>query len=188
MEQAHPLPITYRDLRRYPDDGKRRELIDGEVIVSPSPAVDHQTVVIRLAVALHAFVTTNDLGFVFPAPIDVYFTPRDVVQPDLVYVSYANRAIVRRLNVHGAPDLCIEVISPGSRRRDTVRKRALYARFGVPEYWIVDPAGKTIDMLCLPDAPVPLRKPADYAVGPASRVLPDLVVDHDALFAPAFPP
>ena len=132
------------------DDDVRAELIDGELYVTPSPETDHQRVVLRLARCLADHVETHDLGEVFAAPLDVHLPTGDVVQPDVFFVAAARSDICRRW-VHGAPDLVIEVLSPTHAERDRAVKRALYARSGVPEYWIVDPEERSIEVLRLGD-------------------------------------
>jgi len=136
--------LTYDDLLLLPEDGKRHELIDGEHFVSPSPNVRHQRVLARLSVLLYGFVGEHALGEIFFAPLDILFSPHDVVEPDIIFVSTARSAIVEKANLRGVPDLLVEVLSPSSHRHDEVRKRALYDRAGVDEYWIVDPEAETV--------------------------------------------
>jgi Uma2 family endonuclease len=136
--------LTYDDLLLLPDDGKRHELIDGEHFVRSAPGVPHQRVLARLAFQLYGFVDEHQLGEVFFAPLDVLFSRHDVVEPDLIFVSTARGAIVETANLQGAPDLLVEVLSPGSHRHDEVRKRNLYERAGIDEYWIVDPEAETV--------------------------------------------
>jgi Uma2 family endonuclease len=131
--------LTYDDLSGLPqDDGLRRELIDGELYVTPSPVRRHQRVVLRIAAALLAYVDEHG-GEVLPAPADVVFSPSTVVEPDVVYVA-ADR--VERLTderfVDIPPDLVVEVSSPSTRRLDLIKKRGLYERERVAEYWFVD--------------------------------------------------
>jgi len=143
-EKVSPEPtpsakFTYEDLLHFPDDGKRHEIINGEHYVTPSPHTKHQVIVGNLHMALGSYLKTRPIGAVFFAPCDVVFTNFDVVEPDLLYISRARREVLTEKHVRGAPDLVVEVLSPGTRRTDEVTKRDLYERCGVLEYWVVDP-------------------------------------------------
>ncbi len=136
--------FTYADLAAFPDDGLRREIIDGELIVSPSPRTRHQRIVARLFLVLGNHVEASGGGEVFFAPLDVVFSDRNVVEPDLLFVPDDRSEILTELNVQGSPALVVEVLSDP--RIDRVRKRDLYARFGVPEYWVVDPDADRVEV------------------------------------------
>jgi Uma2 family endonuclease len=129
--------LTYDDLLSFPDDGLRRELIGGELFVTPSPSFRHQGVVTELVIALGLYGREQG-GKVRPAPMDVFLSERDVVEPDLLFLTAANLSRAERPFIRGAPDVVVEVSSPSTRRHDLVRKLELYERFGVPEYWFVD--------------------------------------------------
>ncbi|MBI4574925.1 MAG: Uma2 family endonuclease [Planctomycetes bacterium] len=139
-------PITYDVLCRMPDDGKRYELLAGDLFVTPSPFYEHQKCIGNLYAVLHAHVRHHRLGEVFTAPFDVVFTEQDVTQPDLLYIAKERLGIIRGV-VRGAPDLCVEVLSESTEDRDRTVKRRLYAREGVRHYWLVDPAGRTLTEL-----------------------------------------
>jgi Uma2 family endonuclease len=131
--------LTYDDLARMPDDGMRHELIDGEHFVSPSPVPRHQIVAGRLHARLLSFVDDQGVGQVLIGPSDVVLSPFDVVVPDSLFVAGGHESILTEKNVQGPPDLVVEVLSPSTRRIDEVRKRDLFERMGVQEYWLVDP-------------------------------------------------
>lgn len=122
-----------------PDDGKRRELIDGDVFVTPAPATFHQTVSRRLQYALMTALEETGLASVFDAPVDVIFDDTNVVEPDLVIVRAEQAHIITERAIEGVPDVVVEILSPSTRERDQHWKARLYERFGVPEYWIVNP-------------------------------------------------
>lgn len=138
--QAH---LTYADLLDLPDDGKRYELLGGELVVSPAPTPRHQRVVVNGTVFLRRAEDAG-YGFVYVAPIYVVFDEEHTTEPDLLFIRPDQLAIVRDDAIHGAPALIIEVLSPGSRRRDLRVKLQLYGRFGVPHYWIADPGPRTL--------------------------------------------
>ncbi len=138
--QTETIKLTYEDYALIPDDGKRHEIIDGEEIVSPSPITKHQRVVGELYFLLKQHVREHGLGEVFVAPYDVVLSEHDIVQPDVLFVADAHLDIVDEKNLKGAPDLVCEVLSESTRRTDLLRKRELYERAGVAEYWVLDPA------------------------------------------------
>jgi Uma2 family endonuclease len=145
----HDLPrqrLTYDDYVLIPDDGKRHEIIDGEHYVTAAPFVRHQQIVVRLTIALGGFVQINRLGEFLVAPTDIVLSPYDVVQPDLLFISSSRASIVEVKNVQGAPDLVIEIHSDSTRRIDQGVKRAAYERWGVLEYWMLDPGRKEADV------------------------------------------
>ena len=129
--------LTYQDLLAFPEDNLRRELIDGELIVTAAPATRHQDVVLRLGARLLAQCEAHG-GRVFVAPTDVYLSETSVVEPDVLYLRPENANRVEPRLVRSAPDVVVEVSSPSTRRLELVRKRELYERFGVPEFWFVD--------------------------------------------------
>ena len=134
------VKLTYDDFLLFPDDGMRHELIDGEHYVTPSPNTKHQTVSVTLTVLIGGWLEVNPMGRLYHAPFDVVFSRFDVVEPDLLYLSNDHAAdVLTPQHVRGAPDLVIEIGSPGTRARDETKKRALYERTGVTEYWFVDP-------------------------------------------------
>src|SRR5579862_2841997 len=141
---ARTALLTYEDLERFPEDGLRRELIGGDLVVSPSPIPAHQSAVTALAGSLLSYARTRR-GRAFVGPIDIVFGDRDVVAPDAVYVAADRLAIVGEKNLKGAPSLVIEVLSPSTTRVDRTKKRSLYARSGVLEYWIVDVKRRSIE-------------------------------------------
>lgn len=138
---------TVEDFMRLPE-GVRAELIEGELIMSPSPKTPHQWVVMNLATTLAQFVHPRKLGRVFSAPYDVHLPSGDVVEPDVLYIAQSNLTIVKDW-VRGVPDLVVEVLSPDGIARDRLVKRDLYARNGVREYWIVDTEERTIEVFTL---------------------------------------
>jgi Uma2 family endonuclease len=138
------VKFTYDDFLNFPNDGKRHEIIDGEHFVTPSPNAKHQTVSMNLSVALGHFLRRRRIGSVFAAPFDVVFSDLDVVEPDLLYISRERADVLTDQHVRGAPDLVIEIFSPSTRKTDEVIKRNLYQRYGVSEYWVVDPELETI--------------------------------------------
>lgn len=139
------LKLTYQDYVLLPDDGKRYEILDGDLYVTPSPTARHQKVSMNLTLALARHVRDNGLGEVFFAPLDVILADDSIAQPDILFVSNERLPIVRDW-VHGAPDLVIEILSPGTRDRDRTLKRHLYARHGVRELWLVDPEAKSVEV------------------------------------------
>src|SRR5438105_2576887 len=143
MTTATSTKITWDDLLKMPEDNVRREIIDGELIVSPSPFADHQRVLLELSWRIRSYLDTNPIGEVFIAPLDNVLAPEQVFQPDLFYIRNERRGIVSGW-IFGPPDLAVEILSESSRRRDQIRKRELYEQFGVPEYWIVDPDGDQV--------------------------------------------
>lgn len=136
--------FTYEDYCNWPDDGRRHEIIDGDHFTSTSRNRSHQLALGHLIAQLHPFVGKHQLGEVFLSPFDVLFSDFDVVQPDLLFVAKANAEIVTEDNIRGVPDLVIEILSESTRKYDLVTKRKLYERFGVPEFWVVDPLLETI--------------------------------------------
>ncbi len=145
--------LTVDDLALLPDDGKRYELIEGELFVSTTPSLMHQRIVTTLVVELGVYLRQHPVGEVLTTP-GVMFDVADAVIPDLVYVSHERLAqIEHEGRLRGAPELIIEIMSPGSenRRRDEVIKRQTYGKFGVNEYWIVDSEQRTIGVFRLQD-------------------------------------
>ncbi len=135
---------TVADYMAY--DEERVELIDGEFLVTPAPTPRHQEILGNLFVLLREQVRRLDLGKVYLSPFDTILSKHDVVQPDLVFLSTGS---LGRLSprLEGPPDVTIEILSKGNRRRDLVRKKKLYLEHGVPEYWIVDPEASTVTVL-----------------------------------------
>lgn len=139
--------LTYADFMLFPDDGKRHELIDGVHYVTPSPNLGHQELVGRLYLAIGNFLAARrQLGRVFLAPLDVVMSDYDVVEPDLLFVAGDQTDLLTEANVQGAPALVIEVLSPGTKRRDQGIKRKLFDEKGVREYWMVDPKGRRVSI------------------------------------------
>jgi Uma2 family endonuclease len=143
-QEAPSSQLTYEDYLLFPDDGKRHEIIEGDHYVTPAPKTIHQRASFNLALALGAFVKRHSLGLVLTAPCDVLLSDENVVQPDLLFVSTARASIVTEDNIRGAPDLVVEIISETTRKKDEVTKRKLYERFGVQEYWLLDPELETV--------------------------------------------
>ncbi|HEY3915449.1 MAG TPA: Uma2 family endonuclease [Verrucomicrobiae bacterium] len=140
---------TYEEYYNLESD-QRYEVIDGSLLMAPAPDTWHQDWLNQLNVFLTLYLRKKkNPGRLFIAPVDVVLDDENVVQPDLVFVAEKNLHILQRRAVFGAPDLVVEMISPSSVRRDRYEKMSLYARFGVKEYWIGDPANRSLEILTL---------------------------------------
>lgn len=136
---------THADLLTFPEDGKRREIIDGDMLVTPAPRLNHQRILRRLILAFEKYLERNPIGELCYSPMDVIFSDFDVLEPDLLLVLNARKEIMQDW-VRGAPDLVMEVLSPTTAARDRGVKLRTYARFGVKEYWIVDPEERAVEV------------------------------------------
>jgi Uma2 family endonuclease len=132
-----PQTYTYDDLLEMPEGPERHEIIDGELIVTASPAIRHQKTVFALAQELDRHARTGG-GLMLVGPVDVVLTDTDVVAPDVVYVAPERIGCIEERCIRGAPTIIVEVSSPTTRRTDMTRKLPLYERHLVPEYWFVD--------------------------------------------------
>jgi len=139
-----PVPFTYREYCLLPEDGKIHELIEGDFFATPSPSPNHQTVSRRLQYLLMKALEDTGLAQVFDSPIDLILDDETVVQPDLVVISTGRSHLITKRGIEGVPELVVEVLSPSSIDRDAQLKHRVYERFGVDEYWIVDPQNKNV--------------------------------------------
>src|SRR5438552_505401 len=146
--EAKPKRWTYEEYYRL-DDEKRYEIINGELLMAPSPDSWHQDWLSGLNDIVRGYVRRHKLGKTFFAPLDLILDAENTVQPDLIFISTAKMRIIKRRGIFGVPDLLVELVSPSSVRKDRYQKRELYARFGVPEYWIGDPANQALEILTL---------------------------------------
>ncbi|HEY3137994.1 MAG TPA: Uma2 family endonuclease [Blastocatellia bacterium] len=147
VAKIEPL-LTIEDLDALPEDGNRYELIEGELFVSRAPTLSHQAIVRKLLVAIQKYLEKHPIGEIWPGP-GVIFSDLSGVIPDLVYISNERLdEIASGDRVVGAPDLIIEVLSPGveNERRDRKAKRQLYQKYGVKEYWLIDPQVQTVEI------------------------------------------
>jgi Uma2 family endonuclease len=143
------IVLTYEDYVLLPNDGKRYEILEGELTVTPAPSTKHQTASVNLLVLLSQYIKERDLGKLFHAPIDLILESTSVLQPDLLFVSKARKNIITERAIEGAPDLVVEILSPTTSRTDRVTKAQIYARHSVPAYWIVDPEREAIEIYVL---------------------------------------
>ena len=151
--RIEPL-LTVADLDACPDDNNRYELIEGELFVSRAPGIPHQRVLNNLQFTFGTYLKNNPIGIVVPGA-GAIFSNYDAVIPDLAFVKTDRwNDIVSNDRFNAAPDLVIEVMSPGkeNRDRDLLVKRQLYAKYGVVEYWIVDPENRLVDVYRLRDS------------------------------------
>jgi Uma2 family endonuclease len=138
---------TYAEFARLPTSGSTRyEIIDDELVVTPSPSGRHQQIVTDLVTLLNVFVKSNRLGRVFTGPLDVLFAEGDYFEPDILFVHRDRAHLLGERGVEGPPDLVVEVLSPSTAARDRGVKLDRYRLFGVAEYWVVDPDERTIEV------------------------------------------
>ncbi|GIV99729.1 Uma2 family endonuclease [Roseiflexus sp.] len=140
---------TYADYAALPEDGNRYEIIAGVLYMTLAPEIGHQMTSNRMATFLTIHIQFTGLGAVLTAPTDVELALDTVVQPDIVVVLSANLGIITRSRIIGAPDLVVEILSPGTAGYDRREKQDAYARAGVRDYWVVDPAAQTVEVLTL---------------------------------------
>jgi Uma2 family endonuclease len=171
--------LTYKDYEALPADGRQYELHDGELSMTPAPSPQHQRISANLHEILRQHVRARQLGEVFYAPIDCILSDITIVQPDLIYLDTARARLVSNRGIEGPPALVIEVLSPSTTEVDRSTKRQLYARHGVPSYWIVDPEARAIEAYVLSAGGYQL---AARARGPEAVSLPPF---PDLAFVPA---
>jgi Uma2 family endonuclease len=136
--------VNYDQYAAMPDDGKRYEIFEGDmVMMSPGPSTSHQAVSGELEFILKQSCKTDYV--IFDAPLDVILSQTTVLQPDILMIHRSRLHIVTKRGIEGPPDLVAEIVSPGSRKRDKVDKMSLYAKYGVPEYWIIDTDSKHLE-------------------------------------------
>lgn len=172
---------TAADWQALPSDGNRYEIIDGELFVTPAPSYDHQDAVLLLAMQIRPYVEGHLIGRAAISPADVEFGNDTVVQPDLFVTSLVNGKRPRNWSDIRGLVLAVEILSPSTARVDRTRKRALYQREGVPEYWIVDVDARLIERWRPEDArPEIVTERLEWQPDSAQ---PPLVLDLPSLFA-----
>jgi Uma2 family endonuclease len=182
MKTLDPL-VTFAALQQWPDDGRRYELYDGEVIVVPMPLPRHQRVALNLSEILREYERATG-GLAFGSPIDIVFSERNVLQPDLTFFTAARRHLLDMLEATRVPpDLAVEVLSRSTEARDRGWKMAAYARFGVPEYWIVDPVANSLEIYRLDSGGYVLDASLGLAGAAGSPTLPGLAIPGARVFA-----
>jgi Uma2 family endonuclease len=185
-EQAAPSRLTYDDLLVFEGDGLRHELIDGEHYVTPAPNTRHQRLVGRLYAFFVFYLRDHpEAGEAFLSPFDVLFSQFDVVEPDLLFVAADQQEIVTEKYVRGVPAIVVEILSPGTRKRDETIKYRLFERVGVREYWLVDPDFDAITVhRRAPDDTLPRTAVLTAAAGDTlvTPLLPGLAIPLSDLF------
>lgn len=173
---------TYNDYLLLPE-GKRYEILDGELFMVAAPNTKHQRVSRNLEMALIQHTQGRGLGEILDAPYDVILSEENVIQPDILFVRRDRTGIIGEMNLQGAPNLVIEILSPGTRSKDLELKRKIYASFGVQEYWIVDPEAETTEVLVWSELGYVTAGVYGKADRLSSPLLPDLNLPLSQVFA-----
>jgi Uma2 family endonuclease len=183
MLSTQARPITRHEYALIPFGAPNYQLIEGDLVMAPSPNISHQDIAGRLYRMIGNFLDTHPLGRVFIAPADVHLSDLNVYQPDLLFVRKENHSIIEEHGIEGAPDLVVEILSKTSVKYDLGVKRTVYARTGVEELWIVDPAKRTLALYRLgenADTPAATYRAKQQFT---STLLPGLAIDLAAVFA-----
>lgn len=191
MRMTDPAPsippgrirLTYEDYVELPNDGKRYQILEGELDVTPAPTPKHQAVSRNLQRILDRHVVDQKLGQIFNAPIDVILSETTITQPDLIFIASGRETIITDRAIEAPPDLVVEILSPGTARTDRGIKSALYARFGVRHYWLVDPAARILETYELAQSGYELTgtyRDTDHARSP---LFPSLDIDLARVWA-----
>jgi Uma2 family endonuclease len=177
------LKFTYAEYATLPENGRRYQLIGGELLMSPAPTFRHQKIAQEINFALLMFVRGRNLGQVLFAPLDVILSDEDVLQPDIVFISNERRGIIVPEGLRGAPDLCVEILSPSNANLDRGAKRLLYARHGVIELWLVDPDANTLELFRLQENAREAAQRWTAAGTLVTALLPGFTLDLAPVFA-----
>jgi Uma2 family endonuclease len=172
---------TLEEVLALPDDGNRYELVDGELLVSPSPRLLHQVAVLKLASLIDRHVTTHGIGWACASPADLELGARQRIQPDIFVVAGDVPPRALEWPDVGIPTLVVEVLSPRTAHYDREKKRRRYQKSGVPLYWIVDLDARHVEVWT-PTAKEPVIETRQLVWQPEAAVAP-LVIDLDALFS-----
>jgi Uma2 family endonuclease len=175
--------LTYDDYVNLPDDGKRYEILDGELAVTASPLIRHQRLSANLFLALERHVRECEGGTLLYAPVDVILDRSTIAVPDLVFVSKSRGSIVTERAIEGPPDLIVEILSPSTSRRDRGIKMKLYHRFGVANYWLIDPVRRRLEMRERGARGYKLAATYTGECEATARLFPGLKLDLAALWA-----
>ncbi len=135
-------PRTGMDVFKMLPEGTLCELINGIIYMSPAPLLNHQDTLLSLGSLMFNFVNRKKLGKIYVAPVDVYLNSKNAYQPDIIFVSEQNKGILKGDGIYGAPDLVVEILSPGTKNFDLTKKKTVYEKSGVKEYWAIDPISK----------------------------------------------
>jgi Uma2 family endonuclease len=182
MLQTTAPSVTRFDYEQMPDGPPYFQVIEGELVMSPSPKTSHQQILGSLYLILSRHLQEKPVGLVLLAPLDVFLGDVNVYQPDLIYVSNERRSFVTDRGIEGPPDLVVEILSPATARYDRGFKRKVYARTGVQELWLIDPETKLIQVYRLTeDAETPVATLGANAIL-ETALLPGLRVDTAAVF------
>jgi Uma2 family endonuclease len=172
---------TYEDYAKLPE-GAPYQLIGGELVLSPAPSLKHQRVARKLATKMTVFAEDRDLGEVYHAPTDVYFNEEETYQPDIVFIPWDRESILDDGKVNGAPDLVVEVLSPSTANDDLITKFQTYERYGVKEYWIIDPKDNSIKVYLHNEGRLSLGQVVQCHGLIESKVLSGFAVEAEYLF------
>jgi Uma2 family endonuclease len=174
----------YREMEFDDNDPYLYELLKGTLVKKSSPTLIHQRISRKLLFTFETYILQKKCGEIFYAPLDVVLDEENAPQPDLVYVSNENSAVLNEeeLVIVGTPDLVIEILSPGTAKRDKTLKKDIYGQFGVKEYWLVDPGNKTIEVYTLQNNRYELFAFADAEENVKSALLPDLAFALTTIF------
>lgn len=177
------IVLTYDDYALLPDDRNRHEILEGDLIVTPSPTTNHQKVSRNLEFILFSHIKQNNSGELFYAPIDVILDESTVVQPDIIFILKEHLHILSKRGVDGAPDLLVEILSPATAKYDRISKKQLYARYGVRWFWIVDPDEKKVEEYEREGETYNLRTARSEKDSFTSGIFPELDIDLSLVWA-----
>ena len=164
------------------EEGYFYELLNGNIVKKQAPSPQHQLAVSNLLTFMNFYVLTNELGQCYTAPIDVFFDEYNNTQPDILFIREERAFIVTRDGIEGQPDLIVEVISPSSIKNDRVTKKDLYLKFGVMEYWLIDPIYQTVEIYALEQDKYVLKFMLVESGEVASQVLEGFKIDIKTIF------
>lgn len=183
MLTTHARPITRHEYATIPFGAPNYQLIEGDLVMAPSPGSFHQDIAGKLYRLIGNFLDAHPIGRVFIAPLDVHLSDINIYQPDVFFIRQENVAIIEEHGIEGAPDLVIEILSRTTEKYDLGIKRTIYARTGVEEMWIIDPAKRTLAVYHLAEN---AGTPAATYRGKqkfTSAILPGLTIELPAVFA-----
>lgn len=183
MLQSKAPPITRYDYQELPEGPPYFQVIEGDLIMSPSPRTLHQVVAGNIHFIIRQHLNSHPIGHVFLAPLDVFLTEINVYQPDLIFVAEERKSIVTEKGIEGAPNLVVEILSESTARFDKGPKRKIYARTGVQDLWLIDPEVKLIQVYRLAEDPETPVATYDATAVFRSPLLPGLEIAARSIFA-----